>query len=116
MSTCFRAERLGVENVYIDVDNLEIPILDGSAESLPRLIEQAGIVEQPLARRALLVREKVSFQQGDRRISVDPGDHYEIDCLIDFPHPLIGVQKFSLHLNDALLVARSPPHARLVLL
>ena len=85
---------LGVDNVYIDVDNLEIPILDGSAEVF------AEMIEQPLARRALLVREKVSFQQGDRRISVEPGDHYEIDCLIDFPHPLIGVQKFSLHLND----------------
>jgi UDP-3-O-[3-hydroxymyristoyl] N-acetylglucosamine deacetylase len=91
---------LGVDNVYIDVDNLEIPILDGSAEVFAEMIEQAGIVEQPLARRGLLVREKVSFQQGDRRISVEPGDHYEIDCLIDFPHPLIGVQKFSLHLND----------------
>jgi len=91
---------LGVDNVYIDVDNLEIPILDGSAEVFAEMIEQAGIVEQPLARRGLLVREKVSFQQGDRRISVEPGDHYEIDCLIDFPHPLIGVQRFSLHLND----------------
>jgi UDP-3-O-[3-hydroxymyristoyl] N-acetylglucosamine deacetylase len=91
---------LGVDNVYIEVDNLEIPILDGSAEVFAEMIEQAGIVEQPLARRGLLVREKVSFQQGDRRISVEPGDHYEIDCLIDFPHPLIGVQKFSLHLND----------------
>ncbi|HEX3280442.1 MAG TPA: UDP-3-O-acyl-N-acetylglucosamine deacetylase [Pyrinomonadaceae bacterium] len=91
---------LGVDNVYIDVDNLEIPILDGSAEVFAEMIEQAGIIEQPLARRALLVREKVSYQQGDRKISVEPGDHYEIDCLIDFPHPLIGVQKFALHLND----------------
>lgn len=91
---------LAVDNVFIEVDNLEIPILDGSAEVFAEMIEQAGIVEQPLARRALLVREKVSFNQGDRRISVEPGDHYEIDCLIDFPHPMIGVQKFSLHLNN----------------
>ena len=91
---------LGVDNVYIDVDNLEIPILDGSAEIFAEMIEQVGIVEQSLARRALLVRERVSYQQGDRRIGVEPSDHYEIDCLIDFPHPLIGVQKFSLHLND----------------
>src|ERR1051325_3466413 len=91
---------LAVDNVYIEVDNLEIPILDGSAEVFADMIEKAGIVEQPLARRALLVRERVSFQQGERRISVEPGDHYEIDCLIDFPHPLIGVQKFALHLNN----------------
>src|SRR5258707_1741873 len=91
---------LGVDNVYIEVDNLEIPILDGSAEVFAEMIESAGIVSQPLARRALLVREKVSFEQGNRRISVEPGDHYQIDCLIDFPHPMIGVQQFSIDLNN----------------
>src|SRR5678815_4166915 len=44
-----------VDNVYIDVDNLEIPILDGSAEVFIEMIERGGVVEQPLARRALLV-------------------------------------------------------------
>jgi UDP-3-O-[3-hydroxymyristoyl] N-acetylglucosamine deacetylase len=91
---------LSVDNVYIEVDNLEIPILDGSAEVFADMIERAGVIDQPLARRALLVREKVSFNQGDRRISVEPADHYQIDCLIDFPHPMIGVQEFSLHLRD----------------
>ncbi len=91
---------LNVDNVYIEVDNLEIPILDGSAEVFAEMIDKAGLVDQPLARRALLVREKVSFEQGNRRISVEPGDDYQIDCLIDFPHPLIGVQEFSITLND----------------
>ncbi|MGI9165759.1 MAG: UDP-3-O-acyl-N-acetylglucosamine deacetylase [Pyrinomonadaceae bacterium] len=91
---------LGVDNVFIEVDNLEIPILDGSAEVFAEMIERAGIVEQPLARRALLVRERVRFEQGNRRISVEPADSYQIDCLIDFPHPMIGVQRFSLELND----------------
>lgn len=91
---------LGVDNVFIEVDNLEIPILDGSAEVFAEMIERAGIVEQPLARRALLVRERVGFEQGNRRISVEPADSYQIDCMIDFPHPMIGVQRFSLELND----------------
>jgi UDP-3-O-[3-hydroxymyristoyl] N-acetylglucosamine deacetylase len=91
---------LGVDNVYIEVDNLEIPIMDGSAENFAEIIESAGIVEQPLARRALLVREKVSFEQGNRRISVEPADTYQIDCLIDFTHPLIGVQSMSVELID----------------
>jgi UDP-3-O-[3-hydroxymyristoyl] N-acetylglucosamine deacetylase len=91
---------LDVDNVYIEVDNLEIPILDGSAEVFADMIEKAGVVEQPLARRALLVRERVSFEQGNRRVSVEPGDHYQIDCLIDFPHPMIGVQQFSINLSN----------------
>ncbi len=89
-----------VDNVFIEVDNLEIPIMDGSAEVFAEMIERADIVEQPLARRALLVRERVAFEQGNRRIAVEPADSYQIDCLIDFPHPMIGVQRFSLELND----------------
>jgi UDP-3-O-[3-hydroxymyristoyl] N-acetylglucosamine deacetylase len=91
---------LGVDNVFIEVDNLEIPIMDGSAETFAEIIEEAGVVEQPLARRALLIREKVSYEQGNRRISVEPADSYEIECLIDFPHPLIGIQKLSLELSN----------------
>lgn len=91
---------LGVDNAFVETDNLEIPILDGSAEIFAEMIEGAGITTQPLARRALLVREKVSFEQGNRRISVEPSDVYQIDCLIDFSHPLIGVQQFSIQLNN----------------
>lgn len=91
---------LGVDNVFIEVDNLEIPIMDGSAETFAEIIEEAGITEQPLARRALLIREKVSFDQGNRRISIEPADTYQIDCLIDFSHPLIGVQSLSVELSD----------------
>ena len=91
---------LGVDNVFIEVDNLEIPIMDGSAENFAEIIERAGIVDQPLARRALLVREKVFFEQGNRRISIEPADTYQIDCLIDFTHPMIGVQSLSVELSD----------------
>jgi len=91
---------LGIDNVFIEVDNLEIPIMDGSAETFAEIIEQAGITEQPLARRALLIREKVSFDQGNRRISIEPSDTYQIDCLIDFTHPMIGVQSLSVELSD----------------
>jgi UDP-3-O-[3-hydroxymyristoyl] N-acetylglucosamine deacetylase len=84
----------GVDNVYIEVDNLEIPIMDGSAEVFTEMIERAKVVEQEAARRSLLIREKVSIEQGDRRISIEPADAYEIDCVIDFKHPLIGAQHF----------------------
>jgi UDP-3-O-[3-hydroxymyristoyl] N-acetylglucosamine deacetylase len=91
---------LGVDNCFIEVDNLEIPIMDGSSEAFAEMIEEAGIVTQPLARRALLVRETISFDQGERRISVEPADTYEIDCLIDFDHPMIGVQHRRVELSN----------------
>lgn len=90
----------GVDNVYIDVDSLEIPIMDGSAETFAEMIESAGVFEQSPARRALMVREKVAVESGNRRISLEPAENYEIDCLIDFQHPLIGVQHRRLVLDN----------------
>jgi UDP-3-O-[3-hydroxymyristoyl] N-acetylglucosamine deacetylase len=90
----------GVDNAYVEVDNLEVPIMDGSAEVFAEMIESAGLVDQPTARRVLLVREKVSAVAGNRSISIEPADAYEIDCVIDFPHPLIGVQHRSVTLDN----------------
>src|SRR5881227_1645096 len=72
----------GVDNAYIEVDNLEVPIMDGTAEAFAEMIESAGVVEQSAARRALMIRVKVSIESGDRRISIEPVNAYEIDCLI----------------------------------
>ncbi len=54
----------GVDNVYIEVDNLEVPIMDGSAEPFTELVERVGVVEQPAARRALVVRKKIEVVDG----------------------------------------------------
>lgn len=90
----------GVDNAYVDVDNLEIPIMDGSAETFAEMIESGGVVEQSTARRALMVRERVTVESGNRRITLEPAESYEIDCLIDFQHPLIGIQHRRLVLEN----------------
>jgi UDP-3-O-[3-hydroxymyristoyl] N-acetylglucosamine deacetylase len=90
----------GVDNAYVDVDNLEIPIMDGSAETFAEMIESARVVEQSTARRALMVRERVTVESGNRRISLEPAEGYEIDCLIDFQHPMIGIQHRRLVLEN----------------
>ncbi len=90
----------GIDNAYIEVDNLEVPIMDGSSEAFAEMIESVGVAEQPLARRALLVREKVSAVSGNRSIAIEPADSYEIDCTIDFAHPLIGVQHRTVTLEN----------------
>jgi UDP-3-O-[3-hydroxymyristoyl] N-acetylglucosamine deacetylase len=90
----------GVDNAFIEVDNLEIPIMDGSAEAFTEMIESAGLVAQAVSRRCLMVREKVSIEQGDRWISIEPADSYQIDCLIDFKHPLISRQHFHRDISN----------------
>jgi UDP-3-O-[3-hydroxymyristoyl] N-acetylglucosamine deacetylase len=103
---------VGVDNAYIEVDNLELPIMDGSCEEFAEMILRAGIVEQPAARRALRVRRRVEVEQGSRRVAVEPHESWEIDCMIDFPHPLIGVQRFRFDALDAESYVRDIAPAR----
>lgn len=84
----------GVDNCFIELDNIEIPIMDGSSENFVELLEKAGLSEQHAPRRSFQVLERVEFEQGDRRMSIEPSDKYEIECVIDFPHPFINKQAF----------------------
>jgi UDP-3-O-[3-hydroxymyristoyl] N-acetylglucosamine deacetylase len=84
----------GVDNCFILLDNIEIPIMDGSSEDFVELIKKAGVIEQDAPRRVFRVLEKVEFEAGDRKMSVEPSGTYEIDCLIDFPHPFINRQSY----------------------
>ncbi|MDQ6788822.1 MAG: UDP-3-O-acyl-N-acetylglucosamine deacetylase [Acidobacteriota bacterium] len=90
----------GVDNCFIELDSIEIPIMDGSSENFLELIETAGIAEQNAPRRFLRVLETVKFQEGNRQMSIEPADNYEIECLIDFPHPFIKRQGFNFTLSD----------------
>lgn len=101
-----------VDNCFIEVDNLEIPIVDGSSEPFTELIEQVGTVEQMEAGHALLVRERIEVAHGERRISIEPYDGYLIDCTIDFAHPMIGTQHRTFELSDASAFGREIAAAR----
>jgi UDP-3-O-[3-hydroxymyristoyl] N-acetylglucosamine deacetylase len=103
---------LCVDNAYVEVDNLELPIMDGSAEEFTAMITRAGVVEQPAARRALRVRGRVEVAQGERRVSVEPHEGWEIDCAIDFRHPLIGRQHMTFDALDPEAFVREISPAR----
>jgi UDP-3-O-[3-hydroxymyristoyl] N-acetylglucosamine deacetylase len=90
----------GVDNCFIELDNIEIPIMDGSSENFIEFIEKAGVIEQDSPRHYLQILEKVSFESGDRKMSVEPSDKFEIECFIDFPHPFIEKQSYHFELNN----------------
>lgn len=90
----------GIDNCFVELDNIEIPIMDGSSENFIELLEKAGITEQPSPRHYLKVLERVTFEQGDRKMSVEPSDKFEIDCVIDFNHPFINRQTYHFELAD----------------
>lgn len=83
----------GVDNCFIELDSIEIPILDGSSENFVELIGSAGLAEQNARRRVFRVLDRVEVTQGDRKMSVEPADGFEIECVIEFPHPFINKQR-----------------------
>ena len=100
----------GIDNVFIELDNLELPIMDGSAAGFTELIDEAGTVEQEAPRKALQIRERVEIVEGDRFMAIEPLDRFEINCTIDFPHPMIGSQNFVVDVagsNFARLISKA---------
>jgi len=88
----------GVDNCFIELDNIEIPILDGSSEDWVELLGNSGIIEQNAPRRFLQIEKEVVIQQGDKRMSAAPSGKFEIECTIDFPHPFIKRQSYNFEL------------------
>jgi len=90
----------GVDNAIIELDNLELPILDGSAQPFVQLIHRAGIRKQRRPRTYLRVRRGLELQEGGKFIAVYPSDIYSVQYNINFPHPLIGKETFRVDLSD----------------
>lgn len=90
---------LGLDNAIVELDNLELPILDGSAKPFVDLILEAGLRRQRRARTFYRIRREIELQEGDKFIGVYPGDGYTVSYAIDFPHPLIGNEVFEVELS-----------------
>jgi len=91
---------LGVDNAFVELDNLELPILDGSALPFVELIQKAGIRKQRRPRRYMKMLREVEMREGNKFISVYPADSYSVSYSINFPHPLIGKETFQVELSN----------------
>jgi UDP-3-O-[3-hydroxymyristoyl] N-acetylglucosamine deacetylase len=86
----------GLDNVFIDIDAIEVPILDGSAEPFLRLLDAAGIRKLRRRRRYLKITRAVEVIEADRQIGIYPADEFHVQCYVDFPHPLVGAQQIEM--------------------
>jgi UDP-3-O-[3-hydroxymyristoyl] N-acetylglucosamine deacetylase len=86
----------GIDNVYLDIDSIEVPILDGSAEPFLQLLDQAGVRRLRRRRRYLKIIKPVEVLEQDRRIGIYPANDFRIECYVDFPHPLVGQQHIEM--------------------
>jgi UDP-3-O-[3-hydroxymyristoyl] N-acetylglucosamine deacetylase len=89
----------GIDNVDIEVDGSEIPIMDGSAGPFVELLRQTGKTRQPGYRKALKITRKISYTDGRSIIAICPYDGFKISGEITFDDDLIKSQQYSLDLD-----------------
>src|SRR6201996_6918694 len=99
---------MGVDNVIVELDNLELPILDGSAFPYVEAFQQVGLKTQRRRREYLRILKTVEVREGDKFIGVYPGEGYSVSYQIDFPSP-IGKQGFSVDLAPRDYAAQIAP-------
>ncbi|MCX8087301.1 MAG: UDP-3-O-acyl-N-acetylglucosamine deacetylase [Rhodocyclaceae bacterium] len=80
---------LGIDNLYVDVDAEEIPILDGSAAPFVFLLQSAGIEELPAAKRFLRVKKPIAVAEGDKWARLEPYEGFRLEFSIRFDHPAV---------------------------
>jgi UDP-3-O-[3-hydroxymyristoyl] N-acetylglucosamine deacetylase len=90
---------LGIDNLYIDLNSMEVPIMDGSGKIFIEEIEKAGIVEQDGLRRYIVIQEPIEVRQKDKFAGVYPCTTPKATYIIDFPHNAIGRQEIALDLT-----------------
>ncbi len=74
----------GIDNIRVEIDGPELPIMDGSAHPFVALVEEAGVKEQYAPRRMIRVLKTVTVKEGDRQVSLSPAPYYEIEVDFDF--------------------------------
>lgn len=91
---------LRIDNIFIEVEGLEIPIADGSALPFLDAISKTGIVEQDQPRRYLYITHPIRLGNEDKYAYVLPYNGLRVTCTIDFSHPCIGTQFLDLDINE----------------
>jgi UDP-3-O-[3-hydroxymyristoyl] N-acetylglucosamine deacetylase len=95
---------MGVDNVLIELNHSEVPIMDGSAAPWVYLIQDAGVKEQGAARRCIQILRALQVQQGDKHITVYPADRFKITYTIGFDHPLLRHQRKAIDIDEQAFI------------
>jgi UDP-3-O-[3-hydroxymyristoyl] N-acetylglucosamine deacetylase len=89
-----------VDNAVIEINNLEVPIMDGSALPFLKLIREAGLKQQRATRSWAKIVKPVEVVDGQKRIAIYPAEDFKISYRISFNHPLIGEQERTFTINQ----------------
>lgn len=91
---------MGIDNLYIELDSNEVPIMDGSSLDFINLIRNAGILEQGGVKQYIKIIEEITISEGEKSIMVRPSAYSQITYSIYFDHPAIGYQSYSYYPSE----------------
>ncbi len=90
---------MGIDNAYVEIDNLEVPILDGSGQPFVELIREAGVRHYRRKKRYLRIRRPIQVEDKGKRIAIEPDDAFRLTCAIRFDHPCVGQQHLQMEVT-----------------
>jgi UDP-3-O-[3-hydroxymyristoyl] N-acetylglucosamine deacetylase len=99
----------GIDNVAVELNTPEIPIMDGSAAPFIYLLQEAGVRRLAAPRRYLKVLRPITLSRGDKRIALYPSDHFKVTYTISFDHPLLRHQARTLRITEESFVEEIAP-------
>ena len=99
----------GIDNAYVEIDNLEVPILDGSGQPFVALLRQAGLRTYRRKRKYLRIRRPISVEETGKRITILPADSFRLTCDTFFRHPLVGGQSLEMEVTPERYAAQIAP-------
>jgi UDP-3-O-[3-hydroxymyristoyl] N-acetylglucosamine deacetylase len=91
---------LSIDNILVELDSYEVPVMDGSAGPFTRMITEAGIREQKALRHFFVLKEPIKLEQDGKYVSAYPDNTFKISCTIEFEHPIIRKQSCSIEVID----------------
>lgn len=91
---------MGVDNAIIELDSFEVPVMDGSALPFVNMLKEVGTHVQKKNKKLLIIKKPVSVTEGDASAMLLPADEFKITYEIDFKHPFIGKQSYSMTFSD----------------
>jgi len=100
---------MGIDNAFIEINNLEVPILDGSGKVFVDMLNAAGLKQYRRRRKYLRIRRTVEVENNGKRITIVPCDRFLLTCDVFFPHPLVGRQQFEMDVTPENYAAQLAP-------
>ena len=91
---------LSIDNVIVELDSYEVPVMDGSAGPFTRMILEAGIREFETPRHFFILKEPIELEQDGKFVGAYPDNSFKITCHIEFEHPLIRSQSYTIEVVD----------------